>query len=134
MYLFVELFGVHVVTPMAASSEVSPPPSVLGCRPLPSPSRVVASTLFGLALVCNFHGEAPVCERVRKLRARLVGCSSQQRCTLGVIRGIIVARIKRNGMKGGQDDELTLSLVRNGDRWLIEDYTSKRNWHRALGR
>jgi hypothetical protein len=50
------------------------------------------------------------------------------------VRGIIVARIKRNGMKGGQDDELTLSLVRNGDRWLIEDYTSKRNWHRALGR
>jgi hypothetical protein len=50
------------------------------------------------------------------------------------VRGIIVARIKRNGMKGGQDDELTLSLIRDGDRWLIESYTSKRNWHRALGR
>lgn len=50
------------------------------------------------------------------------------------IRGIIVAVIKQNGMKGGQEDELTLELVRSGDRWLIESYTSKRNWHRALGR
>jgi hypothetical protein len=50
------------------------------------------------------------------------------------IRGIIVARIKKSGMKGGQQDELTLTLVRTGDRWLIERYTSKRNWHRALGR
>jgi hypothetical protein len=50
------------------------------------------------------------------------------------VRGIIVARIKRNGMKGGQDDELTLLLVRNADRWQIDSYTSKRNWHRALGR
>jgi hypothetical protein len=50
------------------------------------------------------------------------------------IRGIIVARIKRSGMKGGQEDELTLSLVRSGEHWLIESYTSKRNWHRAVGR
>jgi hypothetical protein len=50
------------------------------------------------------------------------------------IRGIIVATMKQNGMKGGQEDQLTLDLVRNGDRWLIESYTSKRNWHRALGR
>ena len=50
------------------------------------------------------------------------------------MRGIIVAVIKQNGMKGGQEDELTLELVRDGDRWLIESYTSKRNWHRALGR
>lgn len=50
------------------------------------------------------------------------------------MRGIIVATIKRNGMKGGQEDELTLTLVRSGDRWLVESYTSKRNWHRALGR
>ncbi len=49
------------------------------------------------------------------------------------VRGLIVATIKRNGMKGGQNDELTLQLVRNGNRWQIERYTSKRNWHRALG-
>jgi hypothetical protein len=49
------------------------------------------------------------------------------------MRGIIVAVIKRNGMKGGQEDQLTLTLVRSGDRWLLESYTSKRNWHRALG-
>jgi hypothetical protein len=50
------------------------------------------------------------------------------------VRGIIVATIRRSGIKGGQDDELTLQLVRANDRWLIESYTSKRNWHRALGR
>jgi hypothetical protein len=50
------------------------------------------------------------------------------------VRGVIVARIKKSGMKGGQDDELTLSLVRSGERWFVESYTSKRNWHRAVGR
>jgi len=50
------------------------------------------------------------------------------------VRGIIVATIKKNGMKGGQNDELTLNLVRSGDRWFLESYSSQRNWNRALGR
>jgi hypothetical protein len=49
-------------------------------------------------------------------------------------RGIIIATVKQSGMKGGQDDRLTLQWVRSGDRWLVENYTSDRNWHRALGR
>jgi hypothetical protein len=49
-------------------------------------------------------------------------------------RGLIIATVKKNGMKGGQDDRLTMTWVRHGDRWLVENYTSQRNWHRALGR
>ena len=48
-------------------------------------------------------------------------------------RGLIIATIKRTGMKGGQNDELTMQWVRSGERWLVESYTSQRNWHRALG-
>lgn len=48
-------------------------------------------------------------------------------------RGFILAVVKRDGMKGGQEDHLTMTWIRRGDRWLLESYTSKRNWHRALG-
>jgi hypothetical protein len=49
-------------------------------------------------------------------------------------RGMIIATIRRNGMRGGQEDQLTMSWVRRDGRWLVEDYTSQRNWPRALGR
>jgi hypothetical protein len=49
-------------------------------------------------------------------------------------RGFIVATLKQNGMKGGAEDELTMTWVRQGDRWLVEDYVAKRNWNRAVGR
>jgi hypothetical protein len=63
-----------------------------------------------------------------------VGPGDEPTAATATIRGIILARIKRTGMKGGQNDDLTLTLVRNGDHWHVESYTSKRNWHRALGR
>jgi hypothetical protein len=63
-----------------------------------------------------------------------VGDGADVKTATAEVRGIIVATIKRNGMKGGQEDELKIDFVRNGDRWLLESYTSKRNWHRALGR
>jgi hypothetical protein len=72
-------------------------------------------------------------------RARIIGTPqievepSGQTAT-AQLRGLILATVKQSGMKGGQDDELTLMLVRRGERWLVEDYTSKRNWHRAVGR
>ena len=37
-------------------------------------------------------------------------------------------------MKGGAEDEVTLEFVRNGDRWQVDSYASKRNWDRALKR
>ena len=49
-------------------------------------------------------------------------------------KGVIVAVVKQNGMKGGAEDEVTLDFVKNGDRWQVEDYKSKRNWDRALAR
>jgi hypothetical protein len=49
-------------------------------------------------------------------------------------RGIIIATLKQNGMKGGEPDELRMTWVRQGDRWLVEDYVAKKNWNRAVGR
>ncbi|HEY3393734.1 MAG TPA: hypothetical protein VGK58_13570 [Lacipirellulaceae bacterium] len=51
-----------------------------------------------------------------------------------ICRGIIVATLKQNGMKGGAEDELTMRWVRQGDRWLVEDYVAKRSWNRPVGR
>lgn len=47
-------------------------------------------------------------------------------------RGLIIAVVKHNGMKGGAEDEVTLQFVRHGDRWLIDSFTTKKNWNRAL--
>lgn len=49
-------------------------------------------------------------------------------------RGIVHGKIKRDGMKAGADDRLVLQWIRQGDRWLIESYTSQEDWNRALGR
>jgi hypothetical protein len=49
-------------------------------------------------------------------------------------RGFIVATLKQNGMKGGAEDELTMTWIRQGNRWLVEDYVVKKNWNRAAGR
>lgn len=50
-------------------------------------------------------------------------------------RGFIYATVKQGGTKGGQEERVTMSFVRQGNRWLVEDYTtSKRHWRRALGR
>ncbi len=48
--------------------------------------------------------------------------------------GVIVAVNRQDGMKGGADDHLVMKWVRRGDRWLVESYTSQKNWQRALGR
>ena len=49
-------------------------------------------------------------------------------------RGLVIATLKQNGMKGGAEDELTMTWVRRGDRWLVEDYVAKKNWNNAVGR
>ena len=49
-------------------------------------------------------------------------------------RGMIIATVTQSGMRGGQEDQLTMNWVHRGDRWLVEGYTSNRNWPRALGR
>ena len=48
--------------------------------------------------------------------------------------GAIMATNKQDGMKGGAVDHLVLKWVLRDNRWLIENYTSQKNWNRALGR
>jgi hypothetical protein len=49
-------------------------------------------------------------------------------------RGMIQAVNKQNGMKGGAVDQLVLKWVLLNKRWLLESYTSQKNWNRAVGR
>jgi hypothetical protein len=49
-------------------------------------------------------------------------------------RGIIMAVNRKDGMKGGAEDHLVLKWVLHENRWLVESYTSQRNWNRAVGR
>jgi hypothetical protein len=74
-------------------------------------------------------------------RARIIGAPeiivddapNQDSATIRC-RGIVIATHLKNGMKGGAEDELTMTWVQIAGRWLVKDYTSQRNWHRALGR
>jgi len=49
-------------------------------------------------------------------------------------RGVIFAVNKKDGMKGGAEDRLVLKWVLRDGRWLLESYTSQKNWNRAVGR
>jgi hypothetical protein len=75
-------------------------------------------------------------ERARIMNTPQIELGTGSNPTSAVVqcRGFILAVDKRDGMKGGQEDHLTMTWIRQGDRWLLESYTSKRNWHRALGR
>jgi hypothetical protein len=41
---------------------------------------------------------------------------------------------KKDGMKDGADDQVVLKWVLRENRWLVESYTSQKNWSRAVGR
>ncbi len=76
---------------------------------------------------------------VRIERARIIGAPQTDMNPSGdaatvKCRGIMVAVNKQDGMKGGADDRLTLHWVRRGDRWLLESYTSLKDWNNAVGR
>jgi hypothetical protein len=47
-------------------------------------------------------------------------------------RGFVYGTFKRNGMTGGQPVDLVLTFVEDGDRWLVQDYTSPIDWRRAV--
>jgi hypothetical protein len=47
-------------------------------------------------------------------------------------RGFVYGTLKRNGMTGGQAVELVITFVQAGDRWLVQDYTSPKDWRRAV--
>lgn len=46
-------------------------------------------------------------------------------------KGFVHATLRRNGMVGGDFAELVISFERDGDRWLVKDYTSNKDWRRA---
>lgn len=75
--------------------------------------------------------------QVRIERARVIGTpqtelnATQDRAMIHC-RGIILAVRRQDGMKSGGDDRLFLQWVRQGDRWLLESYTSQENLNRAV--
>jgi hypothetical protein len=75
--------------------------------------------------------------QVRIDRARVIGStevtlSPDEKSATIQCRGFIMAVNKRDGMKGGGDDRMTLTWVRQGDRWLLENYKSQKDWNGAL--
>ncbi len=49
-------------------------------------------------------------------------------------QGVILAVNRKDGMKGGAEDHLVLKWVLRDGRWMLESYTSHKNWGRAVGR
>jgi hypothetical protein len=75
--------------------------------------------------------------QVKIERARIIGepqieLSPDENAATIQCRGVIMAVNKRDGMKGGAEDRLVLEWVRRGDRWLLENYTSQKNWNAAV--
>ena len=71
-------------------------------------------------------------ERARVLGTPQIDVSSNR--AVVQCRGFILATVKQTAMKGGAEDDVTLSFVQRGGRWLVQDYSSNRKWRRALGR
>jgi hypothetical protein len=123
-------------------------------RMIETPREAVERTLYKLAAAVEANDvpstlsyivpSAAVRKEVQELmplvnieRARVLGSPRVELDPSGAIvtcRGLIVATNRQNGMKGGAEDELSIEFVHRDGRWLLNDYTSKRNWHRALGR
>jgi hypothetical protein len=74
-------------------------------------------------------------ERARILGSPQIDVASGPNPTSATVEchGVILAVNRKDGMKGAGQDELILKWVRHGDRWLLESYTSKRDWNRAVG-
>jgi hypothetical protein len=123
-------------------------------RVMETPREAVERTLYQLAATVEANDlpgtlafmapNAPVRREAEELmplvnieRARIIGTPKIDMDLKGSVvscRAFIVATTKQNGMKGGAEDELTLTFIQHGDRWLLEDYSSNRTWRRALGR
>jgi hypothetical protein len=47
-------------------------------------------------------------------------------------RGFVQGTL-RNGMKGGQMADCKVNLIKQGDRWLVTDYSADKDWRNATG-
>jgi hypothetical protein len=75
--------------------------------------------------------------QVRIERARILGepqieLSPDENTATIQCRGFIMAANKRDGLKGEAADRFVLQWVRRGDRWLLESYTSQKDWNGAV--
>lgn len=73
-------------------------------------------------------------ERARVIGTPEIELNSTENAATIKCRGIILAKNRKDGMKGGGDDRLVLEWVRSGDKWLLVNYTSQKDWNRALSR
>lgn len=73
-------------------------------------------------------------ERARVLGTPKIEVSADARTATVQCKGMILAVLKQNGLKGGAQDDVKFDFVKIGDRWLVENYSSKENWDRALKR
>jgi hypothetical protein len=124
-------------------------------RMIETPREAVERTLYEIAAAVEANDvpltltyitpNAPVRKDAEELmplvnieRARIMGTPNVELVNGGAVvkcRGLIIATNKQNGMKGGaNDNDLTLTFVERDGRWLLQDYSSKNDWHRAIGR
>lgn len=112
---------------LAATIEANDVPGVLSyISPAASRVRTDAETLMPLVRV----------EKARIVNSPQIELSPPNDPTEAVVRfrALVEATRRHDGMKGAGMDDLTVSLVHEGDRWLVESYTAGRNWRRAAGR
>jgi hypothetical protein len=75
-------------------------------------------------------------ERARIIGAPQIDMQAGANPTAATVkcRGVILAVNKQDGMKGGAEDQLVLKWIFHNKRWMLESYTSQKNWNRAVGR
>jgi hypothetical protein len=115
-----ELYG------LAAAIEANDVPGVLA-HIAPGATRVRSDAETQMPLVRI--------EKARVVNSPQIDLNQPDDPTEAVVRfrALVDAAVKRNGMRGAGMDDLTVTFVREGDRWLVESYTSARNWRRAAG-
>jgi hypothetical protein len=75
-------------------------------------------------------------ERARILGTPEIELQGQSQINSATVKcqGVILAVNRKDGMKGGAEDHLVLKWVLRDGRWMLESYTSQKNWNRAVGR
>lgn len=70
-------------------------------------------------------------EMARILGEPQIDLSTDETTATVKCQGFIMATNKRDHMKGEGTDRFVLQWVHRGDRWLLESYTSQKNWNGA---
>ncbi len=71
-------------------------------------------------------------ERARIMGEPQVELNADESTATIQCRGFIMAKNKRDGLKGGAEDRFVLQWVRQGNRWLLDSYTSQKDWNGAV--